>query len=98
MVCARQPQCWNALHPFGADQNILQCLIQCMPHMQLPRNIRRGNHNGIGLLVRLYLGRKATGVLPGLVELVLHGLKIIRLFGNCFGHIHFSPLVYCSSV
>lgn len=48
-----------------------------MPHMQLPRNIWRRDHNGIGLLSGIRFRLKITVFVPEPVEPVLELFRVI---------------------
>ena len=51
VVSTRHPERVVILHPPESNQDVLQCIIQCVTKMQRCSNIRRRDHNGIGLLV-----------------------------------------------
>ena len=80
MVGSRQPQSAVAGHPLPANQNILECLVQGMSHVQLAGNVRRGNDDGIRFLLRIHMGSKAAAVIPHLINAVF---KIFWLVGFC---------------
>ena len=64
MVHARLPERVFALHPGQADEDILQAMVERMPHMQRPGHIGRRHHNGVGLFSGLRIGSKATRRFP----------------------------------
>ena len=67
MICSRLPQCIVSLHFFKADQDILQSLIQCMPHMEFTRNIGRRNHDRKRFFAVIHFCMKIFVVKPLLV-------------------------------
>ena len=72
MVRSRLPECLIPLHPLPADQNILQRIVQRMPHMKLARHIRRRHHNRERLLIGVHLCMEIAAFLPALVDPVFH--------------------------
>ena len=83
MVRAGDPQGGVALHPLGADQDILHGVIQCMAHVQLAGDVRRRHHDGIRFLVRVGFRVEIAAVQPELVDSVFH-LTGIVLFCEFF--------------
>ena len=79
MVAARHPKSIIALHTPPADQDVLQGVVERVPHMQLPRHIGRRDHDGKRLLALLRLGMEEMVLLPELVPLLLKRLRIINL-------------------
>ena len=91
MVGAGQPKGIVALHTVIADKYILERIIKSMTHVELTRNIRRGNNYSIGLLLRVGFGVKEIAVTPEFIGSVLHVLRIILLCEFlCHNIIHFS--------
>ena len=62
-----------------------------MTHMELTRDVRRGNNYSIGFLLRVGYGVEEIAVEPEFIGSVLHFLRII-LFCEflCHNIIHFS--------
>ena len=79
VIGARHPQRLVALHTLGADEDILQGLVECVAHVQLAGNIRRRNNDGVRFLVRIDLGVEEAGVYPELVQLVLDRFGVVGL-------------------
>ena len=79
VVGARHPQRLVALHALGADEDILQGLVECVAHVQLAGNIRRRNNDGVRFLVRIDLGVEEAGIDPELVQLVLDRFRVVGL-------------------
>ena len=77
MVGAGQPQGGVALHPAPADEDVLQSLIQCVTHMQLAGDVRRGNHDGIGFLFGVGLSVEIVALHPEVIGSVFHFLRLI---------------------
>ena len=82
MIHPRLPQHILAAHPFEADQNILQCVVECMAHMKRAGDIRRRNHDRERLGARLTAGASAERIriLPSLGNFRLDALGVIGLF------------------
>ena len=79
VIGTRHPQCLVALHALGADEDILQGLVECVAHVQLAGNIRRRNNDGVRFLVRIDLGVEEAGIDPELVQLVLDRFRVVGL-------------------
>ena len=79
VVGARHPQCLISLHALGANEDILQGLVECVAHVQLAGNIRRRNNDGVRFLVRIDLGVEEAGIDPELVQLVLDRFRVVGL-------------------
>ena len=52
------PQDIVSLHALESDQDILKCIVQCMPQMQCASDIWRGHDNRIGFAIGVRLGVK----------------------------------------
>ncbi len=91
MVGAWLPQGLIALHAVIADQDVLQRVVERMPHVQAAGHVRRRNDDGIRLTVGA-LAPRATGLcgseraalLPFLVSAGFHLFGMVGLFQ--FGH------------
>ena len=92
MVGTRLPKGIIALHPLKADQDILHGIVQRMAHMELPRDIRRGNHYGKRSLPVIYLRMKIFLFHPFFIQFVLYALGVIG-FRQFFTH-ESSPLCF----
>ncbi len=68
MVGARLPEHILAAHPLEPDQHILEGMVQRMAHMQDAGDIRRRDHDAIGLGSRVHARLETAGILPRLVE------------------------------
>ena len=77
MVRTRLPERIVALHPFISDQYILHGIIQCMSHMKLACNIRRGNNDGKGFLRLIYFRMEVLLIQPFPVQSVFYALRVI---------------------
>ena len=64
MIGAGLPQHIVALHASPADQHVLQCIVEGMPHMQAAGDVGRGNDDAVWRLRRPRVGAKRTGALP----------------------------------
>ncbi|MNC16748.1 hypothetical protein D3C75_646090 [compost metagenome] len=67
MVRSRQPEGIKALHPLGADQDILKREVKRMADVQHACYVRRRNHNAVRLGIR---------PLAGLEEFILHPVGV----------------------
>ena len=91
VIGARLPQHVAPAHPLEAAQNVLQGVVEGMPHMQRPRHIRRRDHDGERLCLATLRasGLERAVFLPetghaafdigGLVVLLDHGHAIVRM-------------------
>ena len=76
VVGAGQPQGLEALHTFGADQDVLHGVVNGVAHVQLAGDVGRRHHNGVRLLIFISLGMEVATFLPHFVD---PGLNILRL-------------------
>ena len=67
MVRTGNPDYVVPRHALKANENILQRIIQCMTHVQLPCNIRRRHNNTIRLTRRIGILMKVPFFLPKIV-------------------------------
>ena len=67
MVGAGLPQRVEAAHPVPADQDVLQRVVEGMPHVERPRDVRRRDHDAIAVGPRLRVGARpeASCLFPG---------------------------------
>ena len=77
VVRARHPQGGIALHPLGADEDVLHGVIHGVAHVELAGDVRRGHHDGVGFLVGVGLGVEVAAIQPELVDAVFHLARII---------------------
>ena len=80
MVSAGQPQGGIALHAVVADGRILQRAVQGVAHVQLTGDVRRGHHDGEGLLAFHAVGHKRASLFPSLIKFAFQCLGIKILF------------------
>ena len=66
MVGAGLPQHVAAAHPLEAAENVLQCIVERVPHMQRAGHVRRRNHDGerFGVTALRAAGFERTGFPP----------------------------------
>ena len=69
-----------------ADENILKCFVKGVSHMELPRNIRRGDDYCIGFFIGIAVCLEAVVVDPVFIDLVLGFVRFVEL-GQFFFHI-----------
>ena len=70
VVGAGNPQGIVALHPLGAHQNILQCLVQRVPHVELTGHIRGGDDHRKGGRGICRIRGEVSPVAPHLIDAV----------------------------
>ena len=64
VICAGLPERVEPAHPVPAHQNVLQCVVESVPHMQHARNVGGRDHDGIGCRTRARIcpgGKAALG-------------------------------------
>ena len=91
VVGTRQPQGAVAGHPLPANQNILQSFVQCVTHVQLSGDVRRRDHNGIGLLLGIHMGREAAAVVPHFINAVFKVFRLVRFCQFLFHKVRSFP-------
>ena len=79
VVCAGEPQRLIALHPLKAGQDVLQCAVQRVPHVELAGDVGGRHDDGKRLLVRIGRSLEAAAVHPHLVDPGLHVPRIVHL-------------------
>ena len=87
MVAARHPQGIVALHAAPANQDVLQGIVQGMPHVQLTGYIWWRNHDAIRLLFLIHYSMKQLVFLPEAIPLLLKAFRVINLGNVIFFHI-----------
>ena len=88
MVCSRNPQSIVSLHSLITNQNILQCIVHRMSHMQLSGNIRRRHHDRKRFFAAIYLCMKIFLLAPSLIKLWFDLFRIVRFF-KLFAHVFY---------
>jgi len=79
MVGAGYPEHFKAGQPLVAADDVLQRIIEGMPHMQLSRHIGRRNHNTEGWLRAINAGMKPSLLLPAGIPVGFNFMKGIGL-------------------
>ena len=87
VVCSRDPQGIVSLHPLIADQDILQCVVQGVAHMQLSCDVRGRHDSCKGFSAPVYLSVEVFVLTPlviqfrfnlfwiiGFLQILAHGL------------------------
>ena len=67
MVGARHPQSGSPLHSSPASQQVLNCAVQTVPHVQRAGHVRQRNHDRV-----LFFARRGFGVAVSLAEPVFN--------------------------
>ena len=83
MVGAGQPQRAVALHSLVTNKAVLHRVVQSVPHMQLPRDVRRRYNYGKRLFVPVYFRREISFFKPLRIYVRFKFLRLVNLF-----HIH----------
>ena len=79
-----QPENFLAVHARLAAEDVLDCVVEHVAHVEHAGDIRRRDDDGIRGLGGLRIGGEATLLQPEVIPFVLHGLRFVG-FGN-FGH------------
>src|SRR5262249_30356512 len=69
----------ESLHALGANQDVLNRIVQGMPKMQCTGDVRRRNHDRIRLALRVRLAMKIALLLPEAIPALL-GAGVMILF------------------
>ena len=82
MIRAGDPDYIVSFHSLKANENILQRIIQRMPHMKLPRYVRRRHDNTVRFAGCVGLFMKITLLLPKFIPLRfnLSGIILFQFF------------------
>ncbi len=72
VVGSWHPQYVISLHPLITTEDILEGVVEGVPHVQITGYIGRRDHNRIGGFCALFVGQKQFLLLPKLVPLRLH--------------------------
>ena len=77
VIHPRQPQRAEPLHPFAADDRVLDRVIERVPDVERPRHVRRREHDTEGLALAGW--GEESGLFPLAVETVLHRVRVVAL-------------------
>ena len=81
VILARLPQRVKPAHPVPADQDILQRVVEGMPHVQAAGDVGRRDHDAIGLGPRrIRAGHETSGPFPRLVQAAFGRARVECLF------------------
>ena len=94
MVGAGHPQRAEALHPLVADEDVLERLVECVSHMELARDVRRGNDDRERRLAVVHIGGEIALVAPILIDSVFKFARGIGLCEFAF-HIFLLKRLFC---
>jgi len=86
MVRSGQAEGVVALHPFPPDERVVDGMLQGMSHVQLARDVGRGNGDAIAGPPRLHVGVKVTPLLPPAIPVGLYLLGFIDLVQRLVFH------------
>ena len=93
VIGAGLPEGIVPLHALPADQNVLHRIVQGMAHVELSRDVRRGDDDREGSFGVVHFRVEVLLLLPVFIDPVLNSLRIISL-GEHLTHFLFS-LVLC---
>jgi hypothetical protein len=79
VVGAGDPEGIEALHPFIADEDVLERVVERVPHVEGAGDVGRGDDDGEGSPFPFTSAWKETGVQPALEPFFLDGLRLIDL-------------------
>src|ERR1041384_630680 len=85
VVSAGEPKDFFAIHPRLAGEDVLNGVVQDMPHVKHAGDVWWGNYDRVSRLGRCGIGGETVLVEPELVPLFLDCLRLVCL-GN-FGHL-----------
>ena len=78
MVGSRHPQRVEPVHPLVADHDILQGVVQGMPHVENPGDVRRRDDDGIGRLDLItFIGMEIALVHPEIIPFLFNVLGVV---------------------
>ena len=84
MIRAGQPECFKTAHTLVSNQYVLHGFIKCMSHVELTRDVGRGNHNGVRLFIGIRLGMKISALFPFFVQPFFNRRRVVG-FGHFVG-------------
>ena len=90
MVSAWEPECGVASHTLPADKDILQGLIKGVTHVELSRDVRRGDNDSVWFFLRVNACLEALVVHPVFINFVLYLAGFVELRKLSF-HINIPP-------
>ena len=77
VIHAGEPERAEPLHPLAPDDRVLDRVIERVPDVQRPGDVRRREHDAEGVPVAR--GREETSFFPLAVEAVLHRVRVVAL-------------------
>ena len=80
MVAARNPDHVLAAHPLVAHENVLQRIVEGVPHVELPRHVRRRDHHAVRRTALVCLVVEQLMLLPVVIPFPLKALRVVRLW------------------
>ena len=94
MVGAGHPEHFKSLQALVPAENILQGVVESMPHMQLPGHIGRGDDNTEGRLRAVKTGMKLIPLAPSRRTNAILLPEMHMLWANCLHSWKCSPVLY----
>ena len=79
VVASRLPECVIPLHPFLTDHDILQRIVQGMPHMQLTGDVRRRHDDREWLFALIHFRMEIFLFHPSVIDRLFDLFRIIGL-------------------
>ena len=77
VIRPRNPEGIVSFHSFVSDQDILQCVVQRVPHVKLSRNIRRRHYRSKGFSAPVHLCVEIFVLTPFLIQLFFNLFRIV---------------------
>jgi len=88
VVRAGEPARLEAVHPLVADHHVLNRVVEGVAHVQLSGDVRRRDHDRVGLLGGVDPPVEVASLLPEAVPTPLHALRVVG-----FRQLHALPLL-----
>ena len=85
VVGAGDPEGIEPFHPVIADEDVLQCIVQCMPHVELTGDVGGRDDDRVRGLLLVRFCVEVLVLLPEVVDLVFELCRIV-LGRKFFGH------------
>ena len=96
MVRSRDPEGIISLHSLIADQDILQCIVQRVPHMKLSGYIRRGHYGCKRFSASVYFCMKIFVLTPFVIKFWFNLFWIVGFF-QILAHVFPPHNVVCAN-
>jgi hypothetical protein len=78
MVRPWHPEDIEAIHPLKPNQNVLKGIVQSVSDVEDTGYVGRGDDNGVGFAIGIFIGPKIATFFPIAIPFLLHLVGIIR--------------------